>query len=89
MIRLKLKGLHYTYAMVETYHLMNEELTSSRAAIIAAEETDSVVKIEDDRTEVEFDNAPLELDYLVRHQGFKLSPSTNEKERIKLYRRDY
>jgi len=75
--------------MVEAYHLMNEELTSSRAAIIAADDNNSVVRIDDNGVEVEFKEAPLELDYLVRHQGFKTDPSTARKDHIKLYRRDY
>jgi len=74
--------------MVEAYHLMKDELTSSRAAIIASEDTDSVVRIEDDRIEVEFDSAPLELDYLIRHQGFKTHPSTAKKDCITLYQQE-
>jgi len=73
--------------MVERYHLQKDCIESSRAAIIAAEDNDAVVSMDDDTIRVKFEDAPLELDYLIRHQGFKTHPQTASADHIHLYKR--
>jgi len=75
--------------MVDSYDLTKERIEPSRAAIIATEDNDAVVSVNEDAIRVEFREAPLGLDYLIRHQGFKTVPRTASKENITLYKRRY
>jgi hypothetical protein len=75
--------------MVESYHLTKDSIEPSRAAIMATEDSDGIVSIDDDSIRVTFREAPLELDYLIRHHGFKTQPRTASKENIILYKRRY
>jgi|APHM01.1.fsa_nt_gi hypothetical protein len=70
------------FAMENRSQLRQESLTETRAATLATEETDGIVQIkrlhDDERSTkiaVKFeDEVPLEVDYLVRYQGFNISP---------------
>jgi len=75
--------------MVDSYDLMSASVEPSRAAIMATEHNDATVSIEDDAVRVKFNEAPLELDYLIRYHGFKTQPETASKEHIELYKRRY
>jgi hypothetical protein len=75
--------------MVDSYDLMSASVESSRAAIMATKNRDAIVSIDDDLIRVTFREAPLELDYLIRHHGFKTQPQTASKENIILYKKRY
>jgi len=76
--------------MRDTKALSRYELPASRAAKIAAEDNDGIVKIsseENDKVYVEFDSRiPLAADYLIRHQEFLIDPHGSRKEKLKLFK---
>jgi hypothetical protein len=77
--------------MAEVSHLRKESLSRTRAATLAAEDTDGIVHFKDynddmTRVVVEFsDPIPLEADYLVKHQDFNISTRTLRDDSLKVY----
>jgi len=90
-ITLKLVAIYYTIAMVENYKLHSAEVPASRAAIIATEDNDGIVSIDDigdsNLVRVEFeDKVPHAADTLIRHQNFLLEVEQETHKGVQIFK---
>jgi hypothetical protein len=90
-ITLKLIAIYYTSAMVENYKLHSAEVPASRAAIIATEDNDGIVEIDDigdsNLVRVEFkDKVPHAADTLIRHQNFMIEVKQKTHKGVRIFK---